>query len=214
MVNNGFGRSGGMILKNAIKRGAIVVAENYPVIPINYMVYMFKYDSVNGNIKNEVCENEQSLYVNGNKITVFDGRDPANINWSSAGAKYVVRSTEVVAITDRAFARTKERAKDEDISAPSAVAPMFCDGNQPFDAKAEIQLSKTFVKLISGFENKMGYFNRARITPDMIWTQCAIIKVVLTRVKPPRRVSNISENISMNIFQKMCLLNQTQNIID
>ena len=161
MVNNGFGRSGGMILKNAIKRGAIVVAENYPVIPINYMVYMFKYDSVNGNIKNEVCENEQSLYVNGNKITVFDGRDPANINWSSA---------------DRAFARTKERAKDEDISAPSAVAPMFCDGNQPFDAKAEIQLSKTFVKLISGFENKMGYFNRARITPDMIWTQCAIIK--------------------------------------
>ena len=176
MVNNGFGRSGGMILKNAIKRGAIVVAENYPVIPINYMVYMFKYDSVNGNIKNEVCENEQSLYVNGNKITVFNGRDPANINWSSAGAKYVVRSTEVVAITDRAFARTKERAKDEDISAPSAVAPMFCDGNQPFDAKAEIQLSKTFVKLISGFENKMGYFNRARITPDMIWTQCAIIK--------------------------------------
>ena len=82
----------------------------------------------------------------------------------------------MVAITDRAFARTKERAKDKNISAPSAVAPMFCDGNQPFDARAEIQLSKTFVKLISGFDNDMGYFNRARITPDMIWTQCAIIK--------------------------------------
>ena len=80
MVNDGFGRSGGLILKTAIKRGAIVISENYPVIPINYMVYMFKYDSVNGNIKNEVCENEQSLYVNGNKITVFNGRDPANID--------------------------------------------------------------------------------------------------------------------------------------
>ena len=173
---DGFGRNGGFFLRAAIEKGTPVVAVNDPVIPLDYMVSMFKYDSAHDKIKKEVCENRQSLYVNGNKITVFDGRDPANIDWSSAGAKYVVRSTEVVAITDRAFARTKERAKDEDISAPSAVAPMFCDGNQPFDAKAEIQLSKTFVKLISGFDNKMGYFNRARITPDMIWTQCAIIK--------------------------------------
>ena len=80
MVIDEFGRSSGLILKTAIKRGAIVVAENYPVIPIDYMVYMFKYDSVNGNIKNEVCENGQSLYVNGNKITVFDGPDTANID--------------------------------------------------------------------------------------------------------------------------------------
>ena len=128
MVIDEFGRIDGLVLKTAIEKGAIVIAENYPVIPINYMVYMFKYDSVNDNIKNKVCEIEQSLYANGNKITVFDGRDPVKIDWSSA---------------DRAFARTKERAKDEDISAPSAVAPMFCDGNQPFDAKAKIQLSKT-----------------------------------------------------------------------
>ena len=126
---DGFGRIGGLVLRAAIEKGATVVAVNDPVIPLDYMVYMFKYDSAHGKIKNEVCENGQSLYVNGNKITVFNGRDPANIDWSSA---------------DRAFARTKERAKDEDISAPSAVAPMFCDGNQPFDAKAKIQLSKTF----------------------------------------------------------------------
>ena len=128
MVIDEFGRIDGLILKTAIEKGAIVIAENYPVIPINYMVYMFKCDSVNDNIKNKVCEIEQSLYANGNKITVFDGRDPVKIDWSSA---------------DRVFARTKERAKDEDISAPSAVAPMFCDGNQPFNAKAKIQLSKT-----------------------------------------------------------------------
>ena len=110
MVIDEFGRIDGLVLKTAIEKGAIVIAENYPVIPINYMVYMFKYDSVNGNIKNEVCENKQSLYVNGNKITVFNGCDPANIDWSSAGAKYVVRPTGVVTITDKAFADTKERA--------------------------------------------------------------------------------------------------------
>ena len=143
MVIDGFGRIGGLVLRAAIEKGATVVAVNDPVIPLDYMVYMFKYDSAHGKIKNEVCENGQSLYVNGNKITVFNGRDPANIDWSSAGAKYVVRPTGVVTITDKAFADTKERAKDEAISAPSAVAPMFCDGNQPFNAKAKIQLSKT-----------------------------------------------------------------------
>ena len=58
------------------------------------------------------------------------------------------------------------------------------DRSSIFDAEAEIQLSKTCVKLISGFDNEMGYFNRARITSNMAWTQCAIIKVVVTRVKP------------------------------
>ena len=65
MVNNGFGRSGGMILKNAIKRGAIVVAENYPVIPINYMVYMFKYDSTHGQYKGEVKAEDGKLVIHG-----------------------------------------------------------------------------------------------------------------------------------------------------
>ena len=84
MVIDEFGRIDGLVLKTAIEKGAIVIAENYPVIPINYMVYMFKYDSINDNIKNKVCEIEQSLYANGNKITVFDGRDPVKIDWSSA----------------------------------------------------------------------------------------------------------------------------------
>ena len=128
MVIDGFGRIGGLVLKTAIEKGAIVIAENYPVIPNTYMVYMFKYDSVNGKIKNEVCENEQSLYLNENKITVFNGRDPANIDWSSAGAEYVVESTNIVTLTDTAFAHTKERAENVTISAPSAVTPMFVMG--------------------------------------------------------------------------------------
>ena len=123
-----FGRIGSLVLKAAIKKGAAVVVINDPVVPLDYRAYMFNYDSAYGKIKNEVCENEQSLYVIGNKVTVFNGHDLANIDWSSAGAKYVVRSTEVVTITDKAFAHTKERAKDEAISAPSAVAPMFVMG--------------------------------------------------------------------------------------
>ena len=32
-----------------------------------------------------------------------------------------------------------------------------------FDAKAKIQLSKTFVKLVSGYDNEMSYSNRAEL---------------------------------------------------
>ena len=92
------------------------------------MVYMFKYDSTHGQFKGEVKEDGTYLYVNGNKITVFNERDPANINWSSAGAEYVVEATGVFTTTEKAMAHTKGGAKKVIISAPSADAPMFVMG--------------------------------------------------------------------------------------
>jgi len=148
MVNYEFARNGDFILKTSDKRGKIVFAENFPVVPIGYMVYVLRNGSVNGNIKVEMCEDIQSLYVNGNKITVFNGHDLANIDSSSVGVEYVARSPGVVSITDRAFARTKERAKNEDIPVPPVVALMFCDKNQPYDAKAEIRLSAEMAAII------------------------------------------------------------------
>ena len=45
---NGFGRIGRLVLRSAIAKGAQVVAVNDPFIPLDYMVYMFKYDSTHG----------------------------------------------------------------------------------------------------------------------------------------------------------------------
>merc|ERR1712121_232966 len=125
---NGFGRIGRLVLRAAIQKGATVVAVNDPFIPLDYMVYMFKYDSTHGKFKGQVKEDGKFLYVNGNKITVFNERDPANINWASAGAEYVVESTGVFTTTDKAMAHTKGGAKKVIISAPSADAPMFVMG--------------------------------------------------------------------------------------
>ena len=72
-----------------------VVAINDPFIPLDYMVYMFKYDSTHGQFKGEVKEDGKFLYVNGQKITVFNERDPKDIKWADAGAEYVVESTGV-----------------------------------------------------------------------------------------------------------------------
>jgi len=137
---NGFGRIGRLVLRAAIDKGATVVAINDPFIPLDYMVYMFKYDSTHGKFKGEVKEDGKFLYVNGNKITVFNERDPANIDWASAGAEYVVESTGVFTTTDKALAHTKGGAKKVIISAPSADAPMFVMGvnHEKYDKSLQV----------------------------------------------------------------------------
>merc|ERR1712168_1135447 len=137
---NGFGRIGRLVLRAAVENGATVVAINDPFIPLDYMVYMFKYDSTHGQFKGEVKEDGKFLYVNGNKITVFNERDPANINWASAGAEYVVESTGVFTTTEKALAHTKGGAKKVLISAPSADAPMFVMGvnHEKYDPSLQV----------------------------------------------------------------------------
>merc|ERR1712095_151294 len=137
---NGFGRIGRLVLRAAVEKGATVVAINDPFIPLDYMVYMFKYDSTHGKFKGEVKEDGKFLYVNGNKITVFNERDPAAINWASAGAEYIVESTGVFTTNDKALAHTKGGAKKVIISAPSADAPMFVMGvnHEKYDKSLQV----------------------------------------------------------------------------
>jgi len=125
---NGFGRIGRLVLRAAIEKGANVVAVNDPFIAIDYMVYMFKYDSTHGVFKGDVHADGNDLVVNGHKIKVFNEMKPENIPWSSAGAEYVVESTGVFTTLDKAKAHFSGGAKKVVISAPSADAPMFVMG--------------------------------------------------------------------------------------
>lgn len=125
---NGFGRIGRLVLRCALMKGASVVAINDPFVDLNYMVYMFKYDSTHGLFKGEVTHNAGKLIVNGVQIAVFNEKDPSNIPWGSVGAEYVLESTGVFTTTEKASAHLKGGAKKVVISAPSADAPMFVVG--------------------------------------------------------------------------------------
>merc|ERR1712126_525053 len=125
---NGFGRIGRLVLRAAVAKGATVVAINDPFIPLDHMVYMFKYDSTHGQFKGEVKEDGKFFYVNGQKITVFNERDPTAIKWADAGAEYVVESTGVFTTTEKASMHMSGGAKKVIISAPSPDAPMFVMG--------------------------------------------------------------------------------------
>ncbi len=101
---------------------------NDPFIPLDYMVYMFKYDSTHGRYKGEVSTDGTHLVIDGKKIAVFGERVPAAIPWASAGAEYVVESTGVFLSVDKAGAHFKGGAKKIVVSAPSPDAPMFVMG--------------------------------------------------------------------------------------
>jgi glyceraldehyde 3-phosphate dehydrogenase len=125
---NGFGRIGRLVLRASVEKGAQVVAVNDPFINVEYMVYLFKYDSTHGRFKGTVEAKDGKLVVNGNAIAVFCERDPKSIPWGKAGAEYVVESTGVFTTIEKASAHLEGGAKKVIISAPSADAPMFVCG--------------------------------------------------------------------------------------
>lgn len=125
---NGFGRIGRLVFRQCLAKGLQVNAINDPFIDLDYMVYMFKYDSTHGRFKGEVSTKNGMLVVNGHEIHVFQERDPSAIPWAKSGAEYVVESTGVFTTIEKASAHLNGGAKKVIISAPSADAPMFVMG--------------------------------------------------------------------------------------
>jgi len=131
---NGFGRIGRLVLRAAIEKDTVeVVAVNDPFIDLDYMVYMFKYDSTHGRFKGDVKHEGGKLIVSAtgkstHTIAVYNKMKPEEIEWGSAGAEYVVESTGVFTTIEKASLHLKGGAKKVVISAPSADAPMFVMG--------------------------------------------------------------------------------------
>jgi len=126
---NGFGRIGRLVLRLAQERPDIeVVAVNDPFIKSDYMVYMFKYDTVHGRYAGDVDFDGDTLYVDGKEIKCYSCMDPSEIPWADAGATHVVESTGVFTTVEKASKHLEAGAEKVVISAPSADAPMFVMG--------------------------------------------------------------------------------------
>ncbi|KAF5058351.1 type I glyceraldehyde-3-phosphate dehydrogenase [Proteiniclasticum sp. QWL-01] len=128
---NGFGRIGKLAFWAALENPEVqVVAVNDPFMDIPYMKYMLTHDSVHGGFKGEVEVDEENSYliVNGEKVKVFFEKDPAAIDWASAGAEYILECTGLFTKSEDARKHLAGGAKKVIISAPSADAPMFVMG--------------------------------------------------------------------------------------
>ena len=83
---NGFGRIGRNVLRAALGNSEIdFVAVNDLTSP-KTLAHLLKYDSILGNLKNEIFAGEDFISVDGKKIKVFSEKDPAKLPWADVGA--------------------------------------------------------------------------------------------------------------------------------
>ncbi|MCM1406659.1 MAG: type I glyceraldehyde-3-phosphate dehydrogenase, partial [[Clostridium] fimetarium] len=75
---NGFGRIGRFVFRASCKRDDIEVVAINDLLPVDYMAYMLKYDTMHGQFDGTVdYDLEKSLLiVNGKQIRVTACRDP------------------------------------------------------------------------------------------------------------------------------------------
>ena len=126
---NGFGRIGSLSFRAAVLDDNVeVVGINDPFIPVDYMAYMLKYDSVHGHFNGTIEVKNDKLVINGKEIAVYACMNANEIPWKECGAEYIMECSGVNTTIEKASKHLEAGAKKVIISAPSADAPMFVMG--------------------------------------------------------------------------------------
>jgi glyceraldehyde 3-phosphate dehydrogenase len=116
---NGFGRIGRNVFRASLGNPDIeFVAVNDLTSP-KTLAHLLKYDSILGNLKNDIVAGEDFISIDGKKLKVFAQKDPALLDWASVGAEIVVESTGHFTDGTKAKAHLRGPVKKVIISAPA-----------------------------------------------------------------------------------------------
>jgi glyceraldehyde 3-phosphate dehydrogenase len=80
---------------------------------------LLKYDSILGNLTNQVRPGQDCIQVDGKSLRVFAEKDPAKIDWDSVGAQIVIESTGLFTKAADARKHLRGGVKKVIISAPA-----------------------------------------------------------------------------------------------
>ncbi len=118
---NGFGRIGKLAFRAGYKRKEIeFVAVNDLPVGMNILAHLLKYDSNFGELDSEVETKENSLIVNGKKVSVLSYKSPFEIPWSDFGVDIVIESSGVFTDKEKAIGHIEfGKVKKVIISAPA-----------------------------------------------------------------------------------------------
>jgi glyceraldehyde 3-phosphate dehydrogenase len=117
---NGFGRIGRNVFRASLGNPELeIVAVNDLTSPAT-LAHLLKYDSILGNLKNEIVAGDDHIAVDGKKIKVFAERDPAKLDWTGQGVEVVVESTGIFTDATKAKAHLQGSVKKVIISAPAS----------------------------------------------------------------------------------------------
>jgi glyceraldehyde 3-phosphate dehydrogenase len=116
---NGFGRIGRNILRTALHdKGIDFVAVN-DITDAPTLAHLLKYDSILGNLEDEVKAVGDEIHVAGRKVKVLAMRDPGQLPWKALNVDYVIESTGLFTDAEKAKAHLAAGAKKVIISAPA-----------------------------------------------------------------------------------------------
>ncbi|HET7745797.1 MAG TPA: type I glyceraldehyde-3-phosphate dehydrogenase [Vicinamibacteria bacterium] len=116
---NGFGRIGRNILRAALDDRDIEFVAVNDVTDAKTLAHLLKYDSILGNLEEEVKVEGDTIHVAGRAVKVLAVKNPAELPWKSLGADYVVESTGLFTEAEKAKAHLDAGAKKVIISAPA-----------------------------------------------------------------------------------------------
>ena len=141
---NGFGRIGRLVFRHLIKRKDLDIVAVNDIAPLDNLIYLLKFDSVQRTPNVKIQANEQAFMFGGNKIVFSSEKDPAQLPWKELGVELVIESTGF--FTDRAGAskHLEAGAKRVIISAPAKnIDKTICMGvnEEAFDPQTDILVS-------------------------------------------------------------------------
>jgi glyceraldehyde 3-phosphate dehydrogenase (phosphorylating) len=120
---NGFGRIGRNFWRavndQAGDRGSIEIVAANDLGDVATMAHLLKYDSVLGNLKQDVRAEGDAIVVGGQPIKILAERDPASLPWGDLGVDIVVESTGRFTSAEDARKHLAGGAKKVVISAPA-----------------------------------------------------------------------------------------------
>jgi len=116
---NGFGRIGRNVLRTCLGDSNFDFVGVNDLTDTKTLAHLLKYDSIMGNLSNEISADGDSIKVDGDSFKVFSEKDPSLIPWESVGADIVIESTGRFTKAEDAGRHLRGSVKKVIISAPA-----------------------------------------------------------------------------------------------
>src|ERR1700677_2902364 len=116
---NGFGRIGRNVLRTSLKDPNLEFVAVNDLTDPKTLAHLLKYDSILGNLPNQISAGPDSITIDGKTIKVFKERDPGALPWESVGAQVVIESTGHFTDANDAKKHLRGSVKKVIISAPA-----------------------------------------------------------------------------------------------
>jgi len=116
---NGFGRIGRNVLRASMNDPNLEFVAVNDLTDPKTLAHLLKYDSILGNLKNDISAGPDFIKVDNKTIKVFAEKDPAKLPWETVGAQVVLESTGRFTNAEDAKKHMRGPVKKVIISAPA-----------------------------------------------------------------------------------------------